>query len=416
MSKITTSAKSTNLIIPTVLGTPQVNLALGDNMVLMKSLKDNSVSCIVQDEPYGFNEKHRVDINAFMHATLKNKDYQRAGTGIDGAKWDCDVPPLSTRHEQFRILVPGGHLISFTGNQNLHLVMTTLEKAGFQIIDLLVWVHGNGVPKYPNVDDKLSSDPSNSRFMGARKYLSPSMEVMVLAKKPTIEKTELGNQILHGSGLLNVKQCRFDGTSQNMYPKNVIIQNIDDVINHAGNMAKRFYRVDKSSFDLEIVQSFFVNRSNKRDKEMGLENENIPYTKKHMYSDKIVETKNPHKTVKPVELMRYLVKMVSFEGDTVLDAYAGSGSTGVACMLENRKFIGAELEPDYFETARLRISNVYRENQSKILTSNRDELIWTYDKLLRNATTDIEKQKLLNEVKLKMGIINNKLTGLKKAA
>ncbi len=416
MSKKSTTSDLNHLIIPTILGTPQVHLALGDNMHLMKSLKDNSVSCIVQDEPYGFNENIPVDINAFLQATFENKDYQRPGTGIDGAKWDCDVPPLSTRHEQFRILNPGGHLISFTANQNLHLVMCTLAKAGFEIIELLAWVHGNGVPKYPNVDEKLSVDPSHQRFIGARKYLSPSMEIMVLAKKPILEKTDLKNQMLHGSGLLNIKECRFDGTKKDMYPKNVIIQNVDDVISYAGKMTDRFYKIDRSSLDLEIVQSFFVNRSNKKDKEMGLENEIMPYEKKHMYSDKIVQTKNPHKTVKPIELMRYLVKMVSFEGDTVLDAYAGSGSTGVACMLENRKFIGAEMDPQYFETAKLRISNIYNDCRVQLLSSNRDELIWVYDKKIRETSSEIEKKKLLDEVKLKLNLLNRNLKGTRIAA
>ena len=62
-----------------------------------------------------------------------------------------------------------------------------------------------------------------------------------------------------------------------------------------------------------------------------------------------------HPTQKPVELLRYLLKTYTLEGEAVLDFTMGSGSTGVACMLENRKFIGIEKDANYFEIAKNRI-------------------------------------------------------------
>lgn len=62
-----------------------------------------------------------------------------------------------------------------------------------------------------------------------------------------------------------------------------------------------------------------------------------------------------HPTQKPVALLAYLVKTYTNEGDTVLDNCMGSGSTGVACVNTGRKFIGIELDPNYFETAKKRI-------------------------------------------------------------
>lgn len=66
---------------------------------------------------------------------------------------------------------------------------------------------------------------------------------------------------------------------------------------------------------------------------------------------------NPHPTVKPVDLMRWLVRLVARPGQTVLDPFMGSGTTGVACTLEGVGFVGIEREPDYLEIARLRIAN-----------------------------------------------------------
>ena len=69
------------------------------------------------------------------------------------------------------------------------------------------------------------------------------------------------------------------------------------------------------------------------------------------------QTKNPHPTAKSVFLMEYLVKTYSDEGDTVLDFTMGSGTTGLACKMNKRSFVGIELNPEYFEYAKDRIEN-----------------------------------------------------------
>lgn len=62
-----------------------------------------------------------------------------------------------------------------------------------------------------------------------------------------------------------------------------------------------------------------------------------------------------HPTQKPVALLEYLIKTYTNEGDLVLDNCMGSGSTGVACLNTNRKFIGIEKDDNYFEIAKKRI-------------------------------------------------------------
>jgi len=68
-----------------------------------------------------------------------------------------------------------------------------------------------------------------------------------------------------------------------------------------------------------------------------------------------------HPTQKPVSLLRYLVRTYSKPGETVLDFTMGSGTTGVACQLEGRNFIGIERDPDYFATACERIEEAQRQ-------------------------------------------------------
>jgi site-specific DNA-methyltransferase (adenine-specific) len=67
------------------------------------------------------------------------------------------------------------------------------------------------------------------------------------------------------------------------------------------------------------------------------------------------EGKTVHPTQKPLALMEYLIKTYTNEGETVLDFTMGSGTTGVACVNTGRKFIGIELDQEYFEMAQNRI-------------------------------------------------------------
>ena len=76
---------------------------------------------------------------------------------------------------------------------------------------------------------------------------------------------------------------------------------------------------------------------------------------------------NFHPTVKPVALMEYLVKLVSREGQVVLDPFMGSGTTGMACKKLNREFIGIEMMEEYMEIAKARIDGVKKREQLNLL-------------------------------------------------
>ena len=73
-----------------------------------------------------------------------------------------------------------------------------------------------------------------------------------------------------------------------------------------------------------------------------------------------------HPTQKPVDLLEYLIKTYTNENELILDFTMGSGSTGVACMNTNRKFIGIELDKNYFNIAKERMENAVNENKINI--------------------------------------------------
>lgn len=74
-----------------------------------------------------------------------------------------------------------------------------------------------------------------------------------------------------------------------------------------------------------------------------------------------IETHVDHPTQKPTLLLRYLVRLISDEGDLIFDPFTGSGSTGLGALLEQRKFLGCELNDEYFNLAKKRIDTHIRE-------------------------------------------------------
>ena len=88
------------------------------------------------------------------------------------------------------------------------------------------------------------------------------------------------------------------------------------------------------------------------------------YPKDILQFGKAETDKHLHPTQKPVALMEYLIKTYTNDGETVLDNCMGSGSTGVACVHTNRRFIGIELDDGYFNIAKKRIEEAYDKRKS----------------------------------------------------
>jgi site-specific DNA-methyltransferase (adenine-specific) len=107
-----------------------------------------------------------------------------------------------------------------------------------------------------------------------------------------------------------------------------------------------------------------VNGENKRGGQTDILNKYQTSNKSEFtnYPRTIIEFKNDkglHPTQKPIALLEYLIKTYTNEGETVLDFTMGSGSTGVACKNINRKFIGIEMDKNYFDIAKNRIESSF---------------------------------------------------------
>jgi DNA modification methylase len=114
----------------------KVKLMLGDNISSLKKLPDNSVDSIVSDPPYGLS---------FM-----------------GKKWDYDVPSVEFWKEVYRVLKPGGHVLSFGGTRTYHRMVVNIEDAGFEIRDQIMWLYGSGFPKSHNIGKAVDKFGGNN--------------------------------------------------------------------------------------------------------------------------------------------------------------------------------------------------------------------------------------------------------------
>lgn len=363
-----------------------------DCIEALKELPDNSIDSIVTDPPYGLS---------FM-----------------GKKWDYDVPNVEIWQECLRVLKPGGYLLAFAGTRTQHRMAVRIEDAGFEIRDMIAWVYGSGFPKslnigkavdklqgnereelinerwaerYPNgpggnknpekygqlkriVGNPLMTTKGTSEWEGWGTALKPSLEPITVARKP-IEGTVAENCLKFGVGGINIDECRV-GTetmvnqpagsagdvmktglkhdaqptiSLGRFPSNFIHDGSDEVVELFPNDSQRF---------------FYVAKASKSERNMGLDGfEEVERVRQGLAGEKDnTFSKNSHPTVKPLKLMEYLINLVSKEGHTVLDPFAGSGTTGIACKKLNRNFIGIERDEEYCKIAEARIKSVSQNN------------------------------------------------------
>jgi site-specific DNA-methyltransferase (adenine-specific) len=262
--------------------------------------------------------------------------------------------------ECLRVLRPGGHLAAFGGTRTAHLLACGLEEAGFEIRDTLMWIQGQGFP----------SSPALPKGRGVR--LKPAYEPILLARRP-IDGTLDQNLARYGTGALNIDRCRIPDTTQQCpaegrkhrrpysasergrWPANLLLS-------HARTCTRsRCERDCPIELLGERHRFFYAAKAPRREREAGCEQlpRRVVQTFKIGAKNEQLCNENPvaniHPTVKPIELMRWLVRLITPPKGLVLDPFTGSGSTGAATVLEGARFLGIEREGDYVPIARARI-------------------------------------------------------------
>jgi len=369
------------------------HIDIGDCKEILKGYPDDSVDGVITDPPAGIS---------FMGASWDTFDHSMFGrAGEEGENdmktlkgFQC-LPRYSNSDlqafqdficqvflEVIRILKPGGHALVWAIPRTSHHTAMGLERAGFEIRDVVNHVFGEGYPKnkdiskaidralgaergkvqykarpetsgtmyvgcatrpwieesrkkgYHEADDNNPVTDEAKQWHGWGSCLKPACENWILCRKPLSEKTLEKNVLKWGVGGLNIDACRIPGKDTRQrtggarpgsgwgtkagaiagselgrHPANLVHDGSEEVL-------ECFPHNEAASF-------FYCAKPTKEEKGYF----------------------NDHPTVKPIALMQYLIKLITPPGGTVLDMFAGSGSTLIAAQALGFSWIGVEKDP-----------------------------------------------------------------------
>lgn len=309
-------------------GSERWSLLEGDALELLAKLPEDSLDAIVTDPPYGIG----FHSESWDGADIRRVAGEQASEGAAFSAWT-----RQWARECLRVLKPGGHLLAFGAPRKFHRLTVGIEDGGFEIRDLLLWLHAQGAPKSHKLPGGLSSQ------------LKPAYEPILLARKPLAATTQRNVEVW-GTGALNIEAAH----SGDYWPAPL-------ALSHASTCTLTRCRddcpatlIDRMRPDLRPSRLFFSAKASKAEREAGCEE--LPIRNDLLYSHPSPRLRrNIHPTIKPLALMRWLVRLTVPEGGLVLDPFAGSGTTGVAALLENRRFLGIEREGEYVDIACARL-------------------------------------------------------------
>ena len=293
-------------------------LAVGDCVEVMRAMESESVDAVVTDPPYGLS---------FM-----------------GKKWDYDVPGVEAFAEMLRVLKPGGRLLCFAGTRTMHRMWVNIEDAGFTIEDTIAWMYGSGFPKH-------------------RSKLKPAYEPVCVARKGPVS-------------VLNVDECRINpgeavrgggngaaNVGGIMGPKSGVRPLVEP--HSAGRWPANVALDEEAARLLDEQTDGLHGRGNKLAETKGsrpgphvygdFANVVRPATdfgdsggaSRFFYTAKASRAErgegNTHPTVKPVELMRWLCRLVAKPGQIVAkEPRATEEPTDPAVLLFRRELAKRE--------------------------------------------------------------------------
>jgi site-specific DNA-methyltransferase (adenine-specific) len=286
----------------------------GDSTQFLRQLPAQSIHLILSDIPYGIGAEdwdvlHPNTNSAFQGSSPAQEKagavFKKRGKPINGwSEADRAIPRQyydwcsGWAAEWFRVLKPGGNAIVFAGRRYSHRCICALEDAGFSFRDMIAWTRDRAPHRAQRVSvvfERRGDMKAAGEWDGWRVgNLRPTFEPILWFSKPyKIGTTIADNALNHGVGPFN---------------------------------ETAFVRYTGSP-DNVIACGFQPN-------EAGL-----------------------HPTQKPVKLMQSLIELTTQPGQTVLDPFAGSGSTLLAAKNTNRHYIGVEMSDEYVQTSRKRLQS-----------------------------------------------------------
>jgi len=292
------------------------SLLLGDCVDILNSIESNSIHHVISDIPYGIsydnwdvlhNNTNSALLGHSPSQDLAGKVFKSRGKPLNGwSEADKKIPLeyynwcKSWTDSLYRITMPASSVFIFAGRRYAHRAICAFEDSGFIFKDMIAW--------------------NKERAAHRAQHVS-----IVFERRKDLLNTEKWE----GWKVGNLRPI-FEPILWFMKPYKI-----------GGTIADNLIENELGAYNEGIIQNEFSQLPNNL--------VNFPSKK----SDSGL-----HPTQKPLNLMKFLVELISLEGQTILDPFAGSGTTLVACKELNRNYIGIEKDSEYFEIAKNRLDSI----------------------------------------------------------
>lgn len=291
------------------------NITLGDCRQHLKSIEDGSVHLLLSDIPYGINLDEWDVLHNNTNSALLGQSpaqngksgFKKRGKPING--WNDADKQIGKEYEKwvktwsddvFQNMKEGGSVFIFGARRTLHRAINAFEDSGFLLRDVLAWkkkAAHHRAQRISIVFDRRGQEELAEEWEGWRLGNLAPIYEPIAWFFKPYKHTVTDNVIAHGVGALNI-----DGTKQ--------------IYGNATNLLEFGFRKNENKF---------------------------------------------HEAQKPLDLLEYLIRLTTKEGQVVLDPFMGSGSTAVAAKLLNRHFIGFEIDKNYHTQSLERLANCHKE-------------------------------------------------------
>jgi DNA modification methylase len=393
---------------------PDTIIFNADCLDVLRSMPAACLDGVVTDPPYHLTSivqrysRTSLDGSGTNEARARDPSpadgYARLSRGFMGKVWDGGDIAFrpETWSEFLRVMKPGAHLVAFGGTRTFHRMVTAIEDAGFEIRDRIRYETSS---KFAALFDSLSPDQVGAVLewlhdieggselawqfgsgMNKQGGLRPAFEPIVIARAPLIGSRR-ENVEAFGIGRYFIDQCKtfvdgentarvyrsaklkpgadqdgngwrqdgvyFEGSTENgRLPCTVITDGTLD----------EFYpsavgQVSASMVGNVVRNTYFAGETKTVHQPRGDRNRSAArffYQAKATASDRNGST---HPTVKPINLVRWLIRLIVPKGALILDGFAGSGTTIAAARSEGVRIIAIEREPQHFIDCKRRVES-----------------------------------------------------------
>jgi hypothetical protein len=310
----------------------------------------------------------------YFHGMLTDPPYF---LGFMGKSWDKALPSVDTWREALRVLLPGAHGLVFGHPRTFHRLAVSLEDAGFELRDTLMWLYGTGYPKSVQLADGVGTG------------LKPSCEPILLIRKP-LDGTLAETYAKYGTAGLNIAAAGIPrGSRKPSWPTNVAIDASPELQNQ--KFSPYYKTVEDDDRQIRMFPAgpatpvpaelpgdaryFYCPKVSTKERELGCEhlrhvsaaeNLNRSPTASGINNPRAGATrgrgaKNHHPTLKPIALTSWLATLVQVPNGRLLVPFSGAGSEMIGGYRAGwREIVGIERDPSYVEIAesRLRFQNL----------------------------------------------------------